>query len=159
MPVQARMPEVVCCVQLRPVGPRIFDPRTACGTAGDTGATSPRSRFTTPGRPKGHKRDAVRSAWSSPTSFTSSTSARAQTGPNTMIATVRNIAARKGCESPLVEKKESRDGERVLVFLTNHLLIFNPPVLKCGVQPPGPDQSPILPMETEFGLKARDVGM
>ena len=132
-PFHPRTPEVVCCVQLRPGGPRIPDPRTAPGAAGDTGATSPRARFTTQRRPKGHKPDAVRA---SPTSFTSSISARAQTGPNTMIATVRNIAARKGCESGLVGKKESRDRERVLVFLTNHSLILNPPVLKCGLNPP-----------------------
>src|SRR5262249_6495415 len=64
-----------------------------------------------------------------------------------MIATVRNIAARKGCESGLVEKKESRDRERVLVFLTNHSLILNPPVLKCGVEPPGrpPDGDRVWP--------------
>src|SRR5262245_9452810 len=35
-----------------------------------------------------------------------------------MIATIRNIAARKGCQSGLVEKKERRDRERVLVFVT-----------------------------------------
>src|SRR5262249_43267646 len=64
-----------------------------------------------------------------------------------MIATVRNIAAKKACESPLVEKKERRDGERVLVFVTNHLLIFSPPVLKCGVQPPAGPRSLSCPRD------------